>query len=306
MSTLAKPANQLSALLAQNKAQLAQVASKSVDIRRISRIAIMCVHKTPALQGCTVESVFRAVMQAAELGLEPGSALGEAYLVPYGKDCTLIPGYRGLITLARRSGEVQSVTAHCVYEGDDFHYRFGLDAQIDHVPADTDRDPVKMTHAYCVIKLKDGGLIYDVMTKKEIDAIRKRSKASNNGPWVSDYAEMARKTVVKRTLKYAPMSVEMSRAIALDTAIETGDTSLLAEFSEFAVSDDEITGALPDSKTERIKSKLPPVPEDEPVEVPADAETGEITEPAATEPEPDFTIDEDGLKRSKATGRLID
>jgi len=304
MSTLVPAANTLAKLIGDNKNQLAQIAAKSLDIKRLARIAIMCVNKTPALHKCSPESVLRSVMQAAELGLEPGSALGEAYLVPYGSECTLIPGYRGLITLARRSGEVQSVTAHCVYEGDEFHFKFGLEAQIDHVPADTDRSAAKMTHAYCVIKLKDGGLIYDVMTKKEIDAIRARSKAGNSGPWVTDYSEMARKTVVKRTLKYAPMSVEMSRAIALDTASETGDRSVLAEFSDLAISDEELMPSLT-TKTDKVKSKIPPVPEDEAPEAPAaDTETGEVAEPS--EPEPDYTVDEDGLKRSKSTGRLID
>ena len=166
-------------------------------------------------------------MTCAQLGLEPGP-LGHAYLVPFKdhvreckdrRNCScrtevqFIPGYRGLVELARRSGQVQSVQARVVYHGDEFVYAYGLNPRLDHTPSGK-LDGV--THVYAVIRYKDGGVDFDVMTKAEVDAVRQRSKASTSGPWVTDYPEMAKKTVLKRLLKTAPMSVEYQQAVAQD------------------------------------------------------------------------------------------
>jgi len=239
------------------------IAASSVKPERFAKIVFSCVSRTPGLQNCTMLSVVRAALQAAELGLEPGSALGEAYLVPYGNQCQMIPGYRGLVSLAYRSGHILSISAREVYEDDEFfELEFGLEPKLKHIPGANDPDVAKLTHAYCVIRLKDGGLLYDVMTRKEIDRIRARSKSGNNGPWVTDYAEMAKKTVTRRTLKYAPMSVEMSKALAADTAADTGDASML-EFDGTLI-DGETGEVIQDAKeqpsrkngTDAIKDKL--------------------------------------------------
>lgn len=237
---------------------IAKVAASHMNPVRITRIVIAAVTRTPRLKECTMASILNATMQAAELGLEAGSATGEAYLVPYGKVCTLIPGYRGLISLAFRSGFVLSIRANVVYQGDAFTYEEGLTPQLTHIPAfDAPRDPKQITFAYCVIQLKDGGMVYDVMTRGEIDAIRQRSKAGGSGPWVTDYAEMAKKTVCRRTLKYAPMSVEMGKAMALDAA-DAGETTF-EDIPEFDFMDvDPETGEViePKTKTQGLKDKL--------------------------------------------------
>jgi recombination protein RecT len=238
------------------KPQLAQVAATHLNPDRILRMIAVNVSRTPALQKCSGASILRSIMQAAELGLEPGSATGEAYLVPYGDQCTLIPGYKGLIALAYRSGHVKSVTAKVVYQGDTFEYEEGLAPKLRHIPAfDGSRSNDKLTFAYCVVQLKEGGYLYDVMTRSEIDAIRKRSKASGSGPWVTDFAEMARKTVTRRCLKYAPMSVEMSKAMAMEEAHETGDpTALMAEFSDLGFDEPE---SVPEpTRTDKLKDRL--------------------------------------------------
>jgi recombination protein RecT len=154
-------------------------------------------------------------MQSAELGLEAGSALGHAYLVPYKTECTLIIGYRGLLELARRSGQIKQLSAHPVYEHDAFEVRFGTSETIDHHPL-LAGERGEIIAAYAVAHLADGSVQSEVMTRAEIDAIRSRSRAGQSGPWVTDYAEMSRKTVLRRLCKYLPASTTIARALEVE------------------------------------------------------------------------------------------
>ena len=217
-TALADKQKTLAAQIEAMKPEIARALPKHLNPERVARIAVTVMRRTPKLAECTPASFLGALMTCAQLGLEPGP-LGHAYLVPYGQEVTFIAGYRGLVDLARRSGLVSSVQARVVRDGDDFDYAFGLEPRLEHTPrADADK-PV--THVYAVIKLKDGGVDFDVMTKTEVDAIRKRSKASGSGPWQTDYAEMAKKTVLRRLLKTAPMSVEYQQAVANDEQTRT-------------------------------------------------------------------------------------
>ena len=202
---------------------------------RIVKIAITSAAKTPKILECTKESVLLSIMQAAELGLEPGGALGEGYLVPYSvkgvQTCQFIPGYRGLISLARRSGQIISIEAHLVREGDEFDFELGLEPRLVHKPWMGEGDQGKIRAVYAVAKLVGGGIQYDVMVKSEIDAIRKRSKSGEFGPWVSDYGEMARKTVIRRLFKYLPVSVEMTRVMEIDAGVDAVDMDTSLEVS---------------------------------------------------------------------------
>lgn len=186
---------------------------------RMARIAMTELRRVPALQKCDPLSFLGAVMQCSQLGLEPGGALGHVYLIPFGKEVQVIVGYRGMIDLARRSGQIISIEARAVYDGDRFECVLGLDSLIKHEPdwQNANRaDPAKLRFVYAVAKLRDGGLQFEVMARPEVDAIRKRSRASGSGPWVTDYAQMALKTVVRRLFKFLPVSIELSRAVALD------------------------------------------------------------------------------------------
>ncbi len=236
------------------------LAPEGFSAERLAKMVYAAVARTPNLQNCTIESIFRAVAQSCELGLALGSSIGEGYLVPYGQVCTFIPGYRGLVALAFRSGHVKSIRSKVVYTGDSFVYKDGLTITLEHEPNfEASRDPKYVTHAYTVVSLKDGGVICDVMTRSEIDAIRGRSKAGGSGPWVSDFSEMAKKTVTRRCLKYAPMSTAMSKALAADEAADTGDFAALAEFESY---EDEPAEQQP-TKTERTRDKLAAAPEGE-------------------------------------------
>lgn len=259
--------------LIKNRSQaIKNVAAEHIKPERLTKLVIGTVTRTPALQKCTPETVFRSLMQCAELGLEPGSALGEAYLVPFGNECQLIPGYRGLISLAFRSGHIKSITAKTVHEGDLFTYREGLNPVLDHEPAvGVEREAGNMTHAYCVIQLMSGGVIYDVMTKKEVERIRKISKASGSGPWTQHYLEMARKTVVRRTIKYAPMSVQMAKVIALDDHVsgavpDKGQADAYdVEWNDLPIDEEtgEIIADTGPTKSDAIADKLAAEPEGE-------------------------------------------
>jgi len=219
----AKPARTLKDLLESLKPTLASVLPKHLTPERMIKVANSAYVRTPELQKCTDMSIVSCVVQAAELGLEAGGLLGEAYLVPFNtkvktpqgdkwvKEARLIPGYRGLIKLARQSGEVSTVYAHVVHENDFFEVEYGLALDVKHRP-NFRADRGQKIAAYAVCRMKDGGFQLDVMTKGEIELVRARSKAANAGPWVTDEAEMWRKTVVRRMLKYAPLSAERLRA----------------------------------------------------------------------------------------------
>ena len=201
-------------MLEKSKASIASALPRHVSADRLARVALSELRTNPTLLKCTPQSLMNCIVKAGQLGFELGGALGHAYLVPYKSEATLIVGYRGLIALARRSGEIQSLTARVVHEADDFEIEFGLDEKLRHVPSIG--EPGQMTHVYAVAKLVGGGVQYEVMTKREVDDIRKRSRAGGSGPWVTDYEEMARKTVVRRLFKYLPVSIEIADALAAD------------------------------------------------------------------------------------------
>ena len=223
LNTTKDALNSVKQLLEASKTAIASRLPKHVTADRLTKVALTAVNKTPALLACTKESLLMSIMQAAELGLEPGGALGEGYLVPYGKQCQFIPGYRGLISLARRSGQIVSLEAHVVHAKDAFTFELGLESKLVHVPNLEDEDPGPLRFVYAVAKLQGGGVQFDVMSKAQVDKIRGRSKAGSSGPWVTDYEEMARKTVVRRLFKYLPVSVELAQALELQAAAESGD-----------------------------------------------------------------------------------
>jgi recombination protein RecT len=201
------------------KGEISRSLPRHMTSDRMARVALTECRKTPALMRCNPKSLFGAIIQCSQLGLEPGSSLGHAYLIPFGQEVTVIIGYRGMIDLARRSGQILSIEAHTVYEGDEFECSFGLESTLKHVPDWNNPNRVdsnKLKFVYAVAKLKDGGVQPEVMSRIEVDAIRNRSKSGRSGPWQSDYIAMAQKTVIRKLFKYLPVSIEMQRAITLD------------------------------------------------------------------------------------------
>lgn len=219
----------------QIKQQMALAMPKHMTADRLARIALTEVRKVPKLATCDQVSFLGAIMQCAALGLEPGGALGHAYLLPFDKnkkvgnqwvkdktEVQLIIGYRGMIDLARRSGQIQSIEARVVYAKDEFELELGLDSKLVHKPAWSELDRGPAVFVYAVAKLKDGGVQFEVMSRAEIEKVRARSKAKDSGPWVTDWDEMGKKTVIRRLFKYLPVSIEMQRAVGLDEQAESG------------------------------------------------------------------------------------
>ena len=209
------------------KKQVMRAIPRHMDADKLLRVAMTTIRTNPVLLKCTKQSLLACIMGAAQLGLEPEAALGQVYFVPFWNkrksvfEATLIPGYRGYLSLARRTGEVSSVSAQVVYENDRFVLEYGLNERLEHVPADGDRGEVR--GAYVVFRYQDKGHSFDYMSKVDIDKIRARSQASDKGPWVTDYPEMAKKTVIRRHIKMVPLSVELARADYAETLAITGD-----------------------------------------------------------------------------------
>ncbi|MBE3589978.1 MAG: recombination protein RecT [Firmicutes bacterium] len=208
--------------------EIKRALPRHMSADRLARIALTTIRQTPKLLECDQSSLLGAVMQAAQLGLEPG-LLGHCYIIPYGREATFIVGYRGMIDLARRSGNIQSIYAQVVYQNDHFVLRYGLDEKLEHIPWHLREDQAfenggPIRGAYMVAKFKDGGHFVHYMPIQEIEAHRKRSKAANNGPWVTDYEEMCKKTVVRAGWKWLPISVEIMRAVeATDEQSKTAE-----------------------------------------------------------------------------------
>lgn len=219
------------------EAQIAAALPAFMNPTRFLRVAFTECSQNPDLYECSPRSLLGAFIQCAQLGLEPNRTLGHVYLVPFRNrkrgtvDVTVIVGYRGLLILARRSGDISTIHAHLVHEGDAFSYRYGSDPMIEHVPAAAAKvidarsgqpggAPLErpISHVYAVSRMKDGGVQFEVMTLAEVEAHRDRyAHVSPDSAWTTNFPEMALKTVLRRLCRLLPQSPELQRAITLDT-----------------------------------------------------------------------------------------
>ena len=248
---------------------------------RFSRMILTAMSSTPQLQQCTPKSFLGAMMQAAQLGVEPNTPLGQAYLIPYKNkgtlECSFQLGYNGLIDLAYRSGEVKDIQAHEVRENDVFEYELGLDPKLKHVPATSNRGPVVMY--YAVFHTKDGGYGFEVMSAEDIkEHAKKYSKAYSSGysPWTTNFDEMAKKTVLKKCLKYAPLKTEFVRAMSADETIKSDISAHMTEVHD---------------ETEYIDVEATPVPDN------IDPDTGEVIDDRTEQEKKDDAILEESISQ---------
>lgn len=291
-----KPKEQISYLLTQRKAEIAKMLPKHLNAERLLKVAQIAATTTPALAKCDVASLVGAIGQCAQIGLEPNTVLGHAYLVPFNtkrKDAQgverwvnsvqVIIGYKGLIDLARRSGQIISIAAHEVCEHDEFDMVYGLDEKLTHKPSMGERGEV--IGFYAVAKLKDGGHAFEFMSRHQVEKIRDGSqgwqqavkfKKQANHPWQAHFVELGRKTVIRRLSKFLPLSIEFQTASALDEMAETGR-------------DQHIETAL-DGDYNILGDDAPQMLEDQGAGETIDQETGEIIQPADAD-EPDQYTD---------------
>lgn len=221
----ARPDAAMKAYIAKMEGEIKKALPSVITPERFTRMVLSAMSKTPQLSDTTPQSFLAAMMEAAQLGVEPNTPLGQAYLIPYKNkgvlECQFQLGYKGMVDLAYRSGEVVSIQAHEVYENDEFSYSFGLDPQLRHVPALTQRGSVICY--YAIFKTKDGGFGFEVMSREDVERhAQKYSKSysSSYSPWSTNFDEMAKKTVLKKALKYAPMKSDFVRGISSDETIK--------------------------------------------------------------------------------------
>jgi recombination protein RecT len=310
-AALAKPAHPMDLLKKDFETwrpTLRAILPRHIDPERVIKIAMNVYLNNPELQRCTPASMVRATLQAAELGLEPSPLLGEAYFLPFKnkkkvkdgnvlkdtevQEVQLIPGYVGLVKLAKQTGDIADVYAVVVDESEKkpefdrdgrvlagFYVEEGTVRKIHHIRQTENRTGVLFA-VYGVVKFKDGTCHYEVMSKGDVDAIRARSKAKDSGPWVTDYAAMAKKTAIKQALKTVPKSPEkpqLAQAIAADNSADDGrafSTDLTGSIDAEGVdTTDAEPPAQEPTRTEALSAKLDQVPHD-PV-------TGEVHESVA-------------------------
>lgn len=243
----ASPSKGMEQLLTKMGGQIQKALPSMVSSERFQRVALTAFSNNTKLQQCDPMSFIAAMMQSAQLGLEPNTPLGQAYLIPYGKQVQFQIGYKGLLELAQRSGKIKTLYAHEVRENDAFDIDYGLNQTLTHKPL-LKGDRGEVIGYYAVYHLDTGGNSFIFMTKDEVLEHAKRfSKTYNSGPWQTDFDAMAKKTVIKQLLKYAPLSIELQKATSMDETVKTeisDDMSLIedegieADFTE--ISDESI------------------------------------------------------------------
>lgn len=208
--------------------EIAKALPSVLTPERFSRMAMTAITKTPKLAECSPQSFIGSLLTAAQLGLEPNTPLGQAYLIPFYNsrkriyECQFQVGYKGMIDLCNRSGEIKNIEAHIVYENDEFEFEYGLDSKLKHKPCMSDKGaPVWV---YALYRLNNGGYGFEVMSVDDCMAHgEKYSKAFNNSPWQTNPEEMMKKTVLKKVLKYAPVRSDFVKGTVADETIQVAD-----------------------------------------------------------------------------------
>jgi recombination protein RecT len=269
--TTGKPpeAKNFPAMLEQFKGEIARALPRHLNPDRMARIALTAFRRTPKLGECDPRSVFAAVIQASQLGLEPDT-LGRSYLIPYGKECQFIPGWKGLVDLTNRSGNA-TVWTGAVFEGDEFDYALGDRPFVVHKPGD-EFDPTLITHVYAIGRVKSSEWpVIEVWRINRVTKHRDRYNKVGKRHYSFENFEMyARKVVLLQVLKYMPASADMAAAIALNDAAEVGTQGLTVK--------------------DAIEGSWDPVPDDTPAEqtpaAKAEEKAGDAA-PAANTGKPD-------------------
>lgn len=234
----------LQKILLAHKGTLQKALAKHMDPERLIRIAVNAMHRTPSLQNCSIQSICNSVVLSGVLGLEPNTPLQHAYLIPYGRECTFQPGYRGLMHLGRRTAKIGRWRAEVVREGDEFEVEYGIVEVFRHRPKGASDNWLQ---CYSFAVTADGEPMFVMMRRSEVEHIRDTrsvsyQKGKAGSPWTTDFDEMAKKTVIKRHCKTLDLSIEIAQAADLDDQADTSgkqDSILDVEFQEIAKTAEE-------------------------------------------------------------------
>lgn len=253
-------------LIAKQHQAIAAALPRGMGVDRFARIVQTVVLGNDDLLKCEPQSLIAAILQVAAWGLEVDPVLGLAYLIPFKGKVKLIPGYRGLVELACRAGDVLGVEGRLVYERETLVVQYGIHRDLVHVPKFTD-DRGPLIAVYAVADMREGPPKFEVMTTAEVSAIRKRSAAGTSGPWVTDFDAMALKTVIRRLCnRQLRRTAELARAIALD---EQADRDEEQTFDVELPNDEPDPKPTLDTLTDRMRRKVVPAGGDGPLDVSA-------------------------------------
>lgn len=266
-------------MLIERQVEIGRMLPTHINVERFMKSALLVISRSEKLQQCTPQSVIASVINAAELGLDFTPAKGEAYLVPFWNSKTrcmeaqFMPGYRGFITLARRSGVIKNIEAHLVYSHDEFNIEYGATPKLYHKP-EVFKSRGSVIGGYAIAFFDDGSFQATFMSAEELESMKGRTKSrdkSNNivGPWITDENEMKKKTTVRRLFKMLPCSVDLEKAIEYDNratrivddenAIEPGGASRTDSLAEtLASTPDNMSGDEVDAEYEDVADDTPP------------------------------------------------
>lgn len=300
-------------LLETNRKSIEAALPKHVAIDRFLRISLTTIKRTPKLLEADRRSLIAALMTSAQLGLEPDGVLGHAYLVPFKvkgqTQVQFIVGYKGYIQLARNSGEIASIQAKVVHEGDEFAYEYGFNEALRHVPKNLEGAP--LSHVWLVVNFKNGGRHWDVMDRRAIDRVKLMSQgyqraekewdgkpAKRDSPWHLHYDAMALKTIIRANAKFLPLAVQ--KAVAIDDAVDLGgigkiegDQVIIEGTAEEVTGEPEATEQDKEQGGEQGGAESARPPQGGPEQKPAtEAAAKENTPPASPPPPPPATIEE--------------
>jgi recombination protein RecT len=242
MSTELAIPKDMKVALEERRDEIAGALPEWITPDRFIITTLMAISRNPKLQECSLQSVYLSILECARIGLFPDGK--EAALIPFGKNAELMPMVQGIIRLILRSPGVTKVETRVVHDGDKFAFRYGINPDIDHVPAFGETNTRPITHAYAIAWRQGTEPTLEVMDVDQIEQARASSRAKNSSAWTQWYGEMARKVVLKRLAKYLDLSPEASRAIELDHAI-TGDPNI----------DGSVDGVSPDYRNLLVKNQ---------------------------------------------------
>jgi recombination protein RecT len=268
--------------------QLKTALPPHVPVEKFLRVAMTALQQNPDLLKYERNSLFAAVVSSAQLGLLPDAQLGEAYFVPFKGKVSLVPGYRGLIKLARQ-GDIGFVEAEIICANDDTTYVIGDESRFESIVNWRDRGP--MVAVYALAKYRDGGIAARVvMTKDQVDAIRAKSQAANGPAWSDNYEEMAKKTALRRLAKLLPLSTTANNAFRLSELQEEmarGGRVIEGQVITDEEDEPQPVAAAPEAKARRRRTALDDISPGG-----ASGATGGVQSPVS-EPTGDLLIDPD-------------